>query len=1526
MKLPPKPSASVYLVLYLAAAVPVGYIQLTIRGSSGILTLLIVPILVAAVIYPRWLYLSMLVITAGAHGVYLLYNPSLSFGTSIGFVVSIIAIITAGEIFRWLFSRQARIRRASKENEEQLRALLNSIPDMVYTLDKNGNITTVNTPSLERLEYEVADLVGSPFLAIVHPDDRTIVSNARDEAIKGYKEYTRGLQFRIIGKDGSVHWVEMNSCIRLDDQGSFLQEYGVLRDVTRRKRVEESLTESQRALLTLMSNLPGAAYRCRNDEKWTVEFISEGCRDLTGYRPEELIGNRVIAYIELAHPDDRRIVRQEIQEALQNNQPFQLNYRMITRDGAEKWVWVKGREIALRDEIAILEGFIIDVTERRLAERAIRQSEEAYRNLFEQSVDGIIIIADDRIVGANQAFCELSGRPLEKVIGESLFSFIHPDEQETAAQRIAATMAGEPLPAESHIYHALRNDGSHIWTEVRSKAIVWDSKPAVQTIIRDVTKRKLAEEALLASEERYRMVSELTSDFAASFAAKPDGTFALEWVTDAFTRITGYTFDEFKAKSDISEIALSDDVPVATAHREKLLAGESAVNEYRIVTKSGDIRWLRDHGRPVWEAQQEHVTHIYRATQDITESKLASEALWASEQKYKSLVNAVDGIVWEWDVASERFTFVSQQAKRLLGHSPEEWMSDPHFWEDHLHPDDQEWAISYRQKSAATMLSYESEYRMLAADGRTVWVRDMVNVVSEDDAPTQLYGIMIDTTHQRLADQETGRLNVELAQRNTQLLALYETGRFLSATLELEEIYRVMYQKFATQLLDAHHFFVALFNEATQMISCDFAVVDGEEHDPRDLPDMRLANGPNSETIRSRQPLVVSLAEISNDPGIEHVRVGDERKPLSALYVPMLRGDKVIGVLNMQSYKRQAFGDVDMTLVSTLANQAAVAIENARLVESERRQLRLAQNLQAVGSLLTAEMSLNEVLELIFNLLAEVITYDSVSVQLAGRDGKLYLKAWRGFPDIEHAKQVAQKIAHVPFDKRWGQRAAVVIPDTAKDERWNRSLGFGRVRSWIGAPLWVKGRFIGVLNVDSAQPDTYNDDIAHTAEAFANQAAIAIENARLFTESEERNQRLALLNRITRTGATILDVEELAQALVDTTAGIIDSDECYITLWDARNKKTIPFAASGPVRDTYQTLHWEPGERTLTASVLETGRPLVVGKAQNSPSSVSGTSPIEVETAASVLGVPLHVEEQDLGALLIAFSEERQLTGEEILWAEQAGELIALALSKALAYADLEKRVAERTVELTNANERLLALTKLKDEFVSNVSHELRTPIASIKLYLRLLTLKPEKEATYLDRLDRETIRLEYIIEDLLQLSRMDQGRTWLKLSPTDLNRLAQQFVIDREVLAKDRGLKLTFKPKAELPTVQTDEMLLGQALSILLTNALNYTPSGGKVTISTQSRRFEKKRWAGLSVRDTGLGIPPEDLPQLFQRFFRGKVGRSSGMPGTGLGLAIAKQIVDWHHGQIEVISNNDSRTGTVFTIWIPVETPQPE
>jgi PAS domain S-box-containing protein len=256
-----------------------------------------------------------------------------------------------------------------------------------------------------------------------------------------------------------------------------------------------------------------------------------------------------------------------------------------------------------------------------------------------------------------------------------------------------------------------------------------------------------------------------------------------------------------------------------------------------------------------------------------------------------------------------------------------------------------------------------------------------------------------------------------------------------------------------------------------------------------------------------------------------------------------------------------------------------------------------------------------------------------------------------------------------------------------------------------------------------------------------------------------------------------------------------------------------------------------------------------------------------------------------------------------------------------------EEELRERTRQLEAANERLdvankrlQALGRAKDEFVSNVSHELRTPISNLKLHTYLLAARPEKRDTYISTLEREVERLEALIEGLLMLSRLDQDRVEMNLVPVDLNVLAEEYVEDRAELAESKGLTLELDPQ-EPPAVRADRNLIGQILSIMLTNAFNYTPSGGHVVVSTYAQQRDNRQWVGFSVSDTGLGILPEEKPQLFTRFFRGNVGRQSGVPGTGLGLAIAREIIERHRGRIEVESEGVPGKGTVFRVWLPAE-----
>jgi PAS domain S-box-containing protein len=317
----------------------------------------------------------------------------------------------------------------------------------------------------------------------------------------------------------------------------------------------------------------------------------------------------------------------------------------------------------------------------------------------------------------------------------------------------------------------------------------------------------------------------------------------------------------------------------------------------------------------------------------------------------------------------------------------------------------------------------------------------------------------------------------------------------------------------------------------------------------------------------------------------------------------------------------------------------------------------------------------------------------------------------------------------------------------------------------------------------------------------------------------------------------------------------------------------------------------------------------------------------ELDTArtASRLTIPLSVKGDLIGLFYLADVRPNVFTEETAVIVREVADQLAIALQQARlheqirAYAeDLEQRITDRTATLNAANARLLELMASKDDFVSNVSHELRTPISSLKLRLYLLDKQPARAETHLDVMGRELDRLDDIIESLLYLSRLDQDRVKFEPVPTDVNVVARTITGDRVPLAESNALTLCWTPSPDLPPVPCDAALLGQAVSILLTNALNYTPAGGTISVSTLVTENGTRPHVGICVRDTGLGIAPQEIDLLFDRFYRGTAGQDSGQTGTGLGLSIVQEIVSLHNGYINVDSKGPGH-GAEFTIWLP-------
>ena len=254
---------------------------------------------------------------------------------------------------------------ARKKTEQKYQTLVENLNDIIYRIDDNATITYIS-PNIETLGgYRADEVIGRNFTEFVHPED----INGR---ITQYQKVMSGIvepsEYRFIDKAGRSVWVR-TSARRIIEDGTVTGLQGVLTDITDLKSAEDALKESRRQLFTLITNLPGMVYRCKNDPDWTMQFISNGVRALLGVEPQALAGHARSAFGDMIHPEDRVRVRETIQAALDQNRSFQTEYRIIAADGREKWVWEKGRGVPdTCGELTALEGFITDISEQKHAE------------------------------------------------------------------------------------------------------------------------------------------------------------------------------------------------------------------------------------------------------------------------------------------------------------------------------------------------------------------------------------------------------------------------------------------------------------------------------------------------------------------------------------------------------------------------------------------------------------------------------------------------------------------------------------------------------------------------------------------------------------------------------------------------------------------------------------------------------------------------------------------------------------------------------------------------------------------------------------------------------------------------------------------------------------------------------------------------------------------------------------------------------------------------------------------------------
>ena len=691
----------------------------------------------------------------------------------------------------------------------------------------------------------------------------------------------------------------------------------------------------------------------------------------------------------------------------------------------------------------------------------------------------------------------------------------------------------------------------------------------------------------------------------------------------------------------------------------------------------------------------------------------------------------------------------------------------------------------------------------------------------------------------------------------------------------------------------------------------------------RKLFPMRLdASAVTARVVRSATVVHVADVLAEHDYGLkDFARVAGYR---GAVGVPLLCGGKPIGCIAVMRPQQGPFPDTQIALLQTFADQAVIAIENVRLFNETKdaleRQTATSEILRVISQSRTDVQPVfdtiaSAALKLCAAGVAMVARYDGKLVNLAAvanlaPGGEAALRAvFPRPPSMETTSCRAVLTGRV-------EMIADVLDDPHYKVRDQATrAGF---RSTLAVPLMRGSQPIGCITVGRPEPGRYGDDEIGLLQTFADQAVIAIENVRLFTELEARTKQLSrsvgelkALGEVGQAVSSTLDLETVLRTIVSRATELAGVDGGSIYEYDAEGEEFHVRATDRLPDKLVEAMRATPirkGEGLLGRMAIS-GEPVEIPDIADERTYQSRVREKLVRLGyRSVLAVPLLRENHILGGLAVNRKRAGAFDPQVIELLKTFATQSALAIQNARLYREIEVKSRE-----------LEAASRHKSEFLANMSHELRTPLNAIIGFSEVLSERMfgeinEKQAEYIGDILQSGQHLLSLINDILDLSKIEAGRMELELGNFDLPSAIESTLTLVRERAVRRGITLGRVIDNRLGAIRADERKVKQVLLNLLSNALKFTPEGGKIDV----RAAVNDGVAEISVMDTGVGISPEDQEAVFEEFRQ--VGTASKkVEGTGLGLAISRKFIELHGGKIWVTSTVG--TGSTFSFTLPLQ-----
>ncbi len=623
-----------------------------------------------------------------------------------------------------------------KESEEFNRSLVENLPDYVIVYGPDGNILYVNPTSVAALGYTAEELIGKPVLSYVAEDYRDMViarlaSRKTDSNVPAY-------EIAIVRKDGLRRSMIV--------QGTHIQYRNttatllVLTDITERSRAEEALKESEGKFRALVDqSLDGIVIV---DFAGTILFANNSAQQFTESTRDQM---GKVNVLDIIAPEFRINALNDFARVAAGNDGYLVNYKILNRENKDMWIECIGKKISFAGSAAVILS-IRDITARKLAEDALRESEDRYRTLIENADEAIFVIQDGRIRYANPKLEEIGKYTVEELAQKPFLEFVHPDDRTMIGEYHKRRLNGEPLN-NRYAFRIVSKEGSVLWMEINASLITWNGRPGILVLLSDITERKRTEEELRESEEKYRTLIDITLDGILIL----DLTGTILFGNRAAGRIIDAEFAvEMLGTRNVMEFLAPESLPDAIRDFGHVVQGGDAyLVKYKVISTTGREVWIESMGKKI---TFEGLPAILLSLREVTERHRTDEALRESEEKFRTLVeNSLDGILI-LDLTGT-ILFGNRAAGRIIDAEFAVEMFGTRNVMEFIAPESRSQVLHDFSEVAQGIDSYPVNYQVISSTGQQIWVEVIGRRIVFQNSPAILVSMREISSRKRMEEE-----------------------------------------------------------------------------------------------------------------------------------------------------------------------------------------------------------------------------------------------------------------------------------------------------------------------------------------------------------------------------------------------------------------------------------------------------------------------------------------------------------------------------------------------------------------------------------------------------------------------------------------------------------------------------------------------------------------------------------------------------------------------------------------------------